>query len=381
MAENQRQLESLRSKGKINAIVEGNEVSQNNFVDDNQSELTIYQNAVLKKREGSSSSEDEIPEINVSSDDQCDSFSSIEKDLVQKRCEGRSSNVQPNHRDRQEASTSKEVQHDTEQLMPRSVEPRQPTMKELAEAQGDAMLKDAQARRSRAYEVAGENSADQVEQGILQIREKLGPNDFYRSVDDDYMLIASHLDQSIREKIVNSEYIDFAKLLRRDRSNIGGDDEFGQQKMVMVNKGGMSYWVPLQDKQKTIDSYARWDQAFKVYLDVYTTKFPHGTTELIQYGHIIQTTSFSYAWDNVYMYDREFRRHMERHPDRSWGVIPQQAWTMFLKNRVNTTPNNNNKFGVSNGSGSRDQKPHAVRKLCILFNTSGECRFGNQVQV
>ena len=75
----------------------------------------------------------------------------------------------------------------------------------------------------------------------------MGPNDFYRSVDDDYMLVASHLDQSIRDKIVNSEYIDSAKFLRRDRSNNGGDDDFGQQKMVMVNKGCMSYWVPLQD--------------------------------------------------------------------------------------------------------------------------------------
>ena len=47
--------------------------------------------------------------------------------------------------------------------MPRPVEPKQLTVKELAKARGDAMLKDAQAQRSRAYEVAGENSADQVE--------------------------------------------------------------------------------------------------------------------------------------------------------------------------------------------------------------------------
>ena len=60
LAKNHGQLKSLHSKGKINAIDEGNEVSQNNLVDDNQSELTIYQNVVLKKRGGSSSSEDEI---------------------------------------------------------------------------------------------------------------------------------------------------------------------------------------------------------------------------------------------------------------------------------------------------------------------------------
>ena len=33
---------------------------------------------------------------------------------------------------------------------------------------------------------------------------------------------------------------------------------------------------------------------------------------------------------------------MERHPTRSWGVILQQAWTMFLKDRIG---NNSQKLG------------------------------------
>ena len=53
------------------------------------------------------------------------------------------------------------------------------------------------------------------------------------NVDGDYQLVASHLNDGTREKIVNQEYVDFAKLLRRDR--LGGEDE--HQKMVMVNKG------------------------------------------------------------------------------------------------------------------------------------------------
>ena len=77
-------------------------------------------------------------------------------------------------------------------------------------------------------------------------------------------------------------------------------------------------------------------------LFVYTSCHPERGTELIQYNHIIQTASGSYLWDNVYQYDREFRRHMERHPGRNWGIILQQAWTMFLKDRANsTTPSKN----------------------------------------
>ena len=75
--------------------------------------------------------------------------------------------------------------------------------------------------------------------------------------------------------------------------------------MTMVNKGGMSYWVPLTDKNM-INGYGKWDQAFRVYLDIYSSKFPDRTYELIQYGHIIPTASFS----SVAQHDREFHRHM-----------------------------------------------------------------------
>ena len=50
LAENKKHLEMLKARGKL--LIEGGSI------DDGQSELTIYQNAVEKKR-GSSSSEDE----------------------------------------------------------------------------------------------------------------------------------------------------------------------------------------------------------------------------------------------------------------------------------------------------------------------------------
>ena len=55
---------------------------------------------------------------------------------------------------------------------------------------------------------------------------------------------------------------------------------------------------------------------------------------MIQYNHLICTASASYIWENIYLYDREFRVHMAKFPERSWGQILQQAWTLFLKDRV-----------------------------------------------
>ena len=150
-------------------------------------------------------------------------------------------------------------------------------------------------------------------------------------------------------------------------------DSEDMQKMVMVNKGGMSYWVPMSDKQNSISNYNKWDQAFRVYLDIYTSKYPECTSELIQYGHMIQTATFSYAWENVALYDREFRRHMERYPDHICGVILQQAWTMFLKDRVNGTPSNSNKFnnnhvGEAGSTGRVDRSGSCAFHLISMEN-------------
>ena len=139
----------------------------------------------------------------------------------------------------------------------------------------------------------------------------------------------------------------------------------------MVNKGEQSFWVPVNDKNHSIVNYQRW--VFRVFLDIYTTEFKERMSQLIQYGHIIQTASASYAWENVYLYDREFRWHIECFPNRSWGAILQQAWTMFLKDRVNTTPIH----GKQGGSGSGHHKSGIAKKLCFSFNC-GNCRFGSK---
>ena len=251
-------------------------------------------------------------------------------------------------------------------------------MKDMAEARADQIVKEATASKAAAYDVSGMDNAELINRGISQIRDGCQRMFTCSNVDDDYLLVASHVEAITREKIMNNESIDFAKLIHKDKYN---EDEGGYQKMQMVNKGGVSYWVPLTDKINAIYSYPKWDQAFSVFLDIYTSRFPGKTSELIQYSHIIHTASMSHSWDNVYLYDREFCRHIERHPERNWGVFLQQAWTMFLKDRINATPNS--KFGVNNGSNNNavngeHRKSGVSRKLCIPFNVTGECRFGTK---
>ena len=176
--------------------------------------------------------------------------------------------------------------------------------------------------------------------------------------------MASHLDPATRQKIINHEFVDFAKLLPpRDRKFNANEDE---QLMRLINKGGQAFYA-LVENGSAISSYGKWEQAFRVFLDVYNSKFPTRATELIQYNHIIFMASVTYAWENMYTYDQEFRRHMSQNPSRNWGIILQQAYMLYLKDRQ--------KFHGSSMSRNVESGVARNKKLCYSFN-KGKCTYG-----
>ena len=141
-------------------------------------------------------------------------------------------------------------------------------------------------------------------------------------------MVGSHLDQSTKDKIIKGKYVDFGKLLPRDK--ILAEEE---NRLELVIKQGKTYWSPVADNL-TISGYNCWEQVYCIYSDIYTRHHPHRSSELIQYNHIIHSISGTYTWDNVYGYDKEFKLHLSKHPERSWSVILQQAWLMRLKDRL-----------------------------------------------
>ena len=64
--------------------------------------------------------------------------------------------------------------------------------------------------KARIYEVAGKTS-----QYNSNLRQEIANSDRVHAllVDEDYQMIASHVEDSVRQKIVNCEYVDFARLL------------------------------------------------------------------------------------------------------------------------------------------------------------------------
>ena len=140
---------------------------------------------------------------------------------------------------------------------------------------------------------------------------------------------------------MQGEYIDFARLLPKDRFS---DD----QRMELINKGRQSFFVPVSDNSNGITSFSKREQAFRIFMNIYTRRYPERATELVKYNHIIFTASTSYIWENVYMYDKEFRAHMSRFPGHSWAIILQQAWSMCMKDKAGSSSH-------SNGNGQNNQ--------------------------
>ena len=106
-------------------------------------------------------------------------------------------------------------------------------------------------------------------------------------------------------------------------------------RMEMFVKNGRTFWMPVNNGVN-INNFGHWEQAFRVFSNIYCRANPQRATELIEYNNVIHSISLSYVWDNVYTYDKEFRLHMVRNPRRSWSVILQQAWSLRLRDRLST---------------------------------------------
>ena len=83
------------------------------------------------------------------------------------------------------------------------------------------------------YEVAGRDNACLAPGGIQSCD--------ILTMDNDYFMIDAHIDDATRHRILNFEYIEFSKLLSRNR--VGDDD----QRLEIINKNGMTFLSPVAE--------------------------------------------------------------------------------------------------------------------------------------
>ena len=194
---------------------------------------------------------------------------------------------------------------------------------------------------------------------------------FTAKTDEDYLVVGGHIDQSMQDKIIRCKYVDFGKLLPRDKIVM---EEDGRLELVVRN--GKTFWVPVSESV-AINGFSHWEQAFRVYSNIYTSKFPEKSTQLIQYNHVIHSIAGIYSWDNVYSYDKEFRLHMAKHPDRNWSIILQQAWSMKLHSnqQVGSSLHQN----IPNGGNTKAKSGEPCRRFnCSHCNFGSSCRYDHR---
>ena len=237
------------------------------------------------------------------------------------------------------------------------------------------LIKQAESSRARMYGTPGNQIEGVVDRFLSNIRESNNQYQHSVLVDENYLVIGGHLDKGLVEKIINNEYVDFARLLPRDRATLREEDH----RMEIVNKGGFTYFVPVADREcGTISSFHKWEQAFRIFSKVYTGRYPQKASELIQYNHIIFTAAQMFVWDNVYLYDKEFRLHISNFPNRSWLVILQQAWSMYLKDRIRYEQNHFNNRNASTSSAGKGRKEICERFNVGKFTTGKGCKYDHR---
>ena len=112
---------------------------------------------------------------------------------------------------------------------------------------------------------------------------------------------------------------------------------------------------------------SKWDQAFRVFSDIYCKAHPNRSTELIQYSHVIHMTASGHVWYNLYAYDCDFRLHIGDNPQRSWSIILQQVWSLRLHDKIRPGRPGQRSSDKGNGKCS-NQKDY-----CWMFKRADVC--------
>ena len=92
----------------------------------------------------------------------------------------------------------------------------------------------------------------------------------------------------------------------------------------------MTFFAPIQDKNTKITGICKWEQAFRVYVVIYSKANPHHASEIWQYVYVINLVAALYSWDNVAFYDQTFRQLMSIKPMRSWSKMYVQGWNLAV---------------------------------------------------
>ena len=155
-----------------------------------------------------------------------------------------------------------------------------------------------------------------------------------RLSDDDFFHVTCHIDEGLRNKIQNGEFIELDRLLPKKSKHLEG-------RMEIVSRNGATFFIPAESGSNKINGIRRFEQAFRVYAAIYSAHNPQRSAEIWQYVHCINTAAAAYQWENVATYDYTFRQLMAFNPGRSWAKTYTQDWNLCMRELIIRNPTSN----------------------------------------
>ena len=149
------------------------------------------------------------------------------------------------------------------------------------------------------------------------------PSQMFHSVG---LSLDASIPEKVKTKIFNNEYIDFCVLIS---NHLAGEDKY-QISIVNGRSGQPSLFFESSNKPKPIVNIEGWMSAFRIFVTVYTRKYPADAPALMKYGELIQDlASRSHNWK---FYDENFRFMRQSQPEAyPWGTV---QWELWLRSQV-----------------------------------------------
>ena len=188
------------------------------------------------------------------------------------------------------------------------------------------------------------------------------PSQPYESI---HLPLDSRITTKLKNKIWNDEYIAFGSLL----SNPGAVDTKFQLSVMTSNDGlhpSLSF-EPVHKPQK-VAHIATWMSAFRIFVGVYTQKYPHESPALMKYGDIVQ--DLADRGHNWRFYDENFR--FLRQKERSAVPWANVHWELWLRSQYPT----NRSVGPGQRAVANTTKLPFLsipRGHCFRFHKGEEC--------
>ena len=166
-----------------------------------------------------------------------------------------------------------------------------------------------------------------------------------------HSMIGMHVSHSIRQKIIEGQYIDLVCLLPPRPG--------GEEKKLMINNLGEI--ISRDANPKKVDTIEQWTDLMFIFAGVYLSGHPAKAIELLKY---IQSVRMGASRGAVWWkeYDVQYRLRKAQYPASSWGEVDSELWLMYM------TPTASHNALQAQHS----QKPTSVGK-CYDFNFKGSC--------